>query len=140
MDEFVSDEANRAASKSRQSFHRNGSVFFHYPFDHFQTVLDAFGPVGLRAGADRARFSHPAIFHDFDGVAVLANDCARIASNKRVTTEMFPAFDGFKKERFVRSANFAISRKRSFDIGKQAACDWNQIAVLSELAKLFEGG
>src|SRR5712672_811626 len=53
---------------------------------------------------------------------------------------MFTAFDGFEKERFILPANLAIRRKRSLDIGEETSCDWDQIAALGELAKLFEGG
>src|SRR6266481_3633619 len=80
MNEFVSDEADCATGKSRQSFDRHGAILLHHLFHYFQTVSDAPGPVGSRA--DRESFGHSSILENFDGAAVLANDRTRVTSHK----------------------------------------------------------
>ena len=76
---------------------------------------------------------------DFDAVAGLADDRARIAADERVAAEMFAAFDRFEQERFALAADFAISRERRFDIGEQPARDRNQIALRRRASEIPRG-
>jgi hypothetical protein len=49
VDEFVADEADRAAGEARQARHRHRAIFFHHALDDFEAVrngrvLAAFEP------------------------------------------------------------------------------------------------
>ena len=50
VDEFVADEADRAAGEARQARHGHRAVFFHHALDNFEAV--AHGRADLLVGLD----------------------------------------------------------------------------------------
>lgn len=83
-------------------------------------------------------FDNLPIFNDFDAIAGLLDDRARIATNERIAPEMLAAFDRFEQKRFARAADFSVGRKRRFDVGQQAACDGNHIALRGKRQKFIK--
>src|SRR6266545_5194179 len=90
-----------------------------------------------RGGCDGKKFDDLSIFDDFDAIADLTDDRARIASEERVAAQMFPALDRLEEEGFSRAADFAIGRKRRLKIGEQTAGDRNQVALRRQVQKLL---
>ena len=88
-------------------------IFLHHALDNDQAVTDsrARRPVPLPAlrgegvrrtgegiSSDQKAFDDFPIFNDFNVIAGLFDDRAWIATDKRVASQMFAAFDGFKQE------------------------------------------
>ena len=61
-----------------------------------------------------------AVFDEFDAVADLPDDGARIAADERIAAQMFAALDRLEQERFALPANFVIGGERRFKIGEQS--------------------
>jgi hypothetical protein len=82
---------------------------------------------------EREGVHHLGRSEDFDAVAVLADDRARIAAHEGVASEVFAALDGFEEERFALAADLAIGGERGFEIGQQAAADGDQVSLGGQL-------
>ena len=79
-----------------------------------------------------------AVFNNFDVMAGLPDDGARIAADKRVTAQMFAALDRFKQKRLTLAAYLVIGGERRFKIREDAARDRNQVSLLRQLQKRFQ--
>ena len=106
VNEFVADEADRAAGEARQARHGHGAEFFHHALDHFEAVL--------HVAPDHEAFRDAAVFEHLDVLAVLPDDRARIAADERVAPDMFAAFDGFEEEGFALRRGFCGRRRAVF--------------------------
>ena len=106
VDEFVADEAQRAAGEARQARHGHRAIFFHHALDDFEAVLHVL--------ADDGAFRDAAVFDHLDVLAVLPDDRARIAADERVAPEMFAALDGFKEKRFALRRGFCGRPRAAF--------------------------
>ena len=146
VDEFVANKANRATGEAGQTRHIYRAILIHDPFHDFQAIAQDFwaGVRSLAIGCSRRgnlkRLYYLAIFQDLNLTSCLPNDRAGIATNKRVSSEMFAAFDRFEQERFTRPADFAIGRKRRFNIRNQTPGYRDQIALCGQRFKFVQIG
>ena len=51
MNEFVTDETDRAASETRQTRQQDRAIFFHHALDDFEAIANRCWSAGLRPGA-----------------------------------------------------------------------------------------
>ncbi len=92
VNEFVADEAHGAASEAWQSRHSDGAEALQHALDDFESIAHAILAllVGLRR--DGELLDHFAVLDEFDALARLLDDRARIAADERVAPQMFAAF------------------------------------------------
>ena len=138
VNEFVTDETHRPARETRQPRQSDRAILLHHALDDFEAVLHAI-LARLFARRGNAELLHDlAVLNDFNLAARLLDDRARIAADKRVASEMFAAFHGFKEERLALATDFAISRERRFDVGENAGGDRDQVALIRQFQKFFK--
>ena len=82
VNEFVADEAHRTAGETRQARQRDRAIFFHHALYDFETVFHAI-LTRLFARRGNAELLHDlAVLGDFDFVAGLLDDRARVAADE----------------------------------------------------------
>ena len=133
VNELVTDEANRAAGEPGQTGQGHASELFQQAFDDFEAVLDRRDALSGGGARDQHVLHDASTFNDFDAIVELPNDCARVAADEGVTSQMLAALDRFEKKRFALAANFPIGRQGRFQVSQQTARDRNQVALRREL-------
>src|SRR5947199_2794282 len=132
MKEFITNNADGTAGEARQTRNGHSPKTFQHLLNHGKAI--SHDRISSWFGIDVEFCGDLAVFEDLDTVAVLADDCSRIATNKGIAPDVFATFDRLKEERFALAADLSIRRKRCIKIGKQTAGDWNQIPVQGQLA------
>ncbi len=132
VNEFVADETDGAAGETGQAGRRDTARYF---FITRSTTSRPSLTSGRLAGgvAARRQTRQLSTTLPFSMISTrsagLPDDRARIAADKGVAADVFAAFDGFEQERFARAADFAVGRKRGFNVRQQAAGDRDKVAL-----------
>ena len=137
MNKFVPHKSHRAAGKPRQPRQIHRAIAAQNALHHLQPVAHV---MLARFATHRVGGRHLTALHHLHLIAILPNDPARIAADKRVPAQVLAALHALTQKRLAARPNFAIGRKRRLEVRQNLAVDRNQISFLRVLQKCLARG